>query len=203
MRESSTDPSCCTAKYFCVTQVAQRGHANKSDVEPCLAGLLKVYDGDLRNLYGPPEQLHNGLKQLQEQLTRPNNPVLTRYLVAAIYLERRLRKRGDLMRRLGEGLEAARRQVDYFGENHPNVISNLAGLYADTVSTLTPRIMVQGNREYLEQPANAEMIRTLLLAAIRSISLWREAGGSRWKLLFNRRQILAAADRLLKERSFV
>lgn len=182
-----------------VVSIARRGHSRRSDTEPCLQGLLQTYEGDVEQLYGGVAPLRAGLEQLVEQLARPTDPELTRYLVAVIYLERRLRKQPEVLRRLGQGLDSARRQREYFGGYNPNVVSNLGGLYGETISTLKPRIMVQGERAYLEQAANADQIRAQLLAAIRAISLWHEAGGTRWRLLFGRNKYLRVAEKLRSE----
>lgn len=182
-----------------VVSVANTGHSRRDEVEPCVQALLTVYEGDFERLYGGREALAAGLRQLVEQLERPRDPILTRYLVAVLYLERRLRKRPSMMAHLGNGLANARRQAEYFERLHPNVISNLGSLYSETISTLRPRIMVVGGREYLEQPSNANLIRTLLLSAIRAATFWREAGGNRWRLLFGRQKYVERARELLRQ----
>ena len=48
------------------------------------------------------------------------------------------------------------------------MLSALGGLYADTISHLRPRVMVQGNPHYLGQPGVVAEIRAILLAAVRS-----------------------------------
>ena len=35
-------------------------------------------------------------------------------------------------------------------------------------------------------PQNADLIRALLLAGIRAAFVWRQSGGARWKLIFQR-----------------
>jgi high frequency lysogenization protein len=180
-----------------VGAIATRGHHRRDEVEPCVGALLGVFEGEPGALYGGPARLESGLRQLIEQLERPSESTITRYLVSVLYLERRLRKQPQMMARLGAGLANARRQAEYFEPMHPNVISNLAALYSDTISNLRPRIMVQGDRAFLEQPNNADLIRALLLSAIRAISLWREAGGNRWRLLTGRRRLVQTAGELL------
>ena len=77
------------------------------------------------------------------------------------------------------------------------MLANLGGLYADTISHLKPRVMVQGNPHYLGQAGVVAEIRALLLAAVRSAVLWRQLGGSYWDFLFSRRAMIEAVDRLL------
>ena len=74
----------------------------------------------------------------------------------------------------------------------------LGTLYADTISQLRPRIMVQGNPHYLGQAGVVSEIRALLLAAVRSALLWRQVGGSQWQFLLGRRAMLEAVQRQLR-----
>ena len=74
----------------------------------------------------------------------------------------------------------------------------MGALYADTISQLRPRVMVQGNPHYLAQPDVVAEIRALLLAAVRSAMLWRQLGGNYWDFLFFRARLLAAVERGLQ-----
>ena len=62
-----------------------------------------------------------------------------------------------------------------------------------------PRIVVEGNPQFLRQDAQVAQIRALLLAAIRAAVLWRQLGGSHWRLLFRRRQYAMLARGLLAQ----
>ncbi|HEY9150333.1 MAG TPA: DUF489 family protein, partial [Gammaproteobacteria bacterium] len=132
---------------------------------------------------------------------KPNKPdlELSRYAITILHLERKLGQHPQLLQRIKTGVEMALSQADYFSLVHNNVIASLAETYQQTVSTLTPRIMVQGDQNQLDNPDNANWIRALLLAAIRSAVLWRQAGGSRWKLLLSRRKMVGAAQRWLEQ----
>jgi high frequency lysogenization protein len=61
--------------------------------------------------------------------------------------------------------------------------------------------MVRGEPVYLQNPDNQNRIRALLLAGVRAAWLWRQVGGSRWKILFARKRLLAAADEYLRRSS--
>ena len=78
------------------------------------------------------------------------------------------------------------------------MLAALGGLYADTLSHLRPRILVQGNPHYLGQPGVVAEIRALLLAAVRSAALWRQLGGSLWDFLLARRAMLQATEAWLR-----
>lgn len=75
----------------------------------------------------------------------------------------------------------------------------LAGLYQDTISTLSYRIQVQGKVEYLKDDDVANKIRALLLAGIRSAVLWYQLGGRRWRLLIYRRRVQEAAGKIRRK----
>ena len=99
---------------------------------------------------------------------------------------------------VGNGLAAIAPQAEAQGSVHPDVLAALGGLYADTISHLRPRIMVQGNPHYLGQAGVVSEIRALLLAAVRSAMLWRQLGGSQWQFLFARRAMVDAVGRQLR-----
>ena len=88
-------------------------------------------------------------------------------------------------------------QAEIFSPLHDNVIANLADIYSNTVSQILPKIMVSGESNFLNNPANANKIRALLLAGVRSAVLWTQTGGGRWQVLFKRKQFVQAARELL------
>ena len=95
------------------------------------------------------------------------------------------------------GIQAAASQLDHFELTHTNVISNLANIYRERISPLGPRIIVKGEESVLANPDNASRIRALLLAGIRSALLWRQAGGNRWRLIFERKAMLQEINAIL------
>ncbi|MCH8505938.1 MAG: high frequency lysogenization protein HflD [Ectothiorhodospiraceae bacterium] len=181
-----------------VRQLAREGRADSGSVAHCLAGLLNPYHGDVAEAYGGGPVLVPGLRQLHQQLTQPGDMEITRYAVVVLHLERKLVRDKQRLALLSRGREQARGQAAYFHPAHESVVGRLADLYSETVSTLKPRIMVQGNREWLEDDRNANLIRALLLAAIRAATLWRDQGGSRFKLLFRRKQLLHTTHLLIE-----
>jgi high frequency lysogenization protein len=75
----------------------------------------------------------------------------------------------------------------------------LASVYTDTISTLQPRIMVKGEESVLRNVDSQNMIRALLLAGMRATVLWKQCGGSRIRLIFQRRRILETCRLLLQQ----
>ncbi len=181
-----------------VRDVADRGHYVDPDIETSIHSLFMMNAPDIETIYGGVSCLHTGLNSLITQFSGngTRDMELTRYVVTLFYLERKLNSKPKLMQILSDGLDAATAQAEYFSETHPNVIAGLADIYKKTVSTLTPKIMVSGEPTILNNPDNANLIRALLLAGIRAAVLWRQAGGSRWKLLLQRKALLGEARRL-------
>ena len=65
------------------------------------------------------------------------------------------------------------------------------------ISSLRPRILVQGHAAYLQDERNAALIRALLLAAIRAAGLWQINGGGRLRLVLGRRRLIEQATAAL------
>ncbi len=205
MNKNLTDKTLALAGIFqavhLVDQVARRGSADNSDVETCIRSLFVTSPQTTEDVYGSAAQLRTGLEILERQLTTgaaPRNAELTRYAVAVLHLERKLFKRPDLLDKVGRGLERAERQAEHFALTHDNVFAGLADTYVNTVSTLTPRIMVTGEHGHLNHTPVSNRVRALLLAAIRSAVLYYQSGGSRLQLLFRRKALLDEARRLLR-----
>ncbi len=72
---------------------------------------------------------------------------------------------------------------------NPDIISQLARLYQQTISTLSFRIQISGKPQYLKNTAISNTIRAILLAGIRSAVLWQQLGGRRWHFLLFRSRI--------------
>ena len=144
-----------------------------------------IYGGDFFNLRTGALTLRKVL--LKETGVHPN---ILRYAMGVLILNNKLAKNTGMLTAIGQRLEAVKSQAMHFNPTHENVLAALAGLYQDTLSTLSFRIQVQGDPNILQQSGNADKIRALLLAGIRSAMLWNQSGGKRWKLLFSRKKIL-------------
>ena len=184
-----------------VQQVAREGTADAEPFESSIESVLRVDAEDTDAVYGGSARLEYGLRILCRQLGRDKSlqdAEIMRYAVSLLFLERQLVRNARMLSRVREGVETASHQSEHFSTTHENVLARLADTYASTVSQLQPRIMVQGQPEYLNTPANANRIRALLLAGMRSAVLWRQLGGNRFKLLWTRKRIVERAEELLK-----
>ncbi len=180
-----------------VRHIARRGQANAEEIDTCLASLLKINAASSIDIYGDLGQLRAGLHLLEKQLSNPSDIELTRYAVTLLGLERKLSGRTDLLQAIGVSLEEITQNLSHFPINHSNTIARFADIYLKNISTLSPRIMVNGVQIHLNNPENAKRIRALLLAGIRAATLWRQSGGSRWLLLLRRNPLLRQARLLL------
>ncbi len=190
-----------------VIQVANTGHVDKDLMATCVNSILKDDADSAEDLYGSIPKLKTGLSSMLNQLGgsqltpdgKPKDMEATRYGLGLLHLEKKLNKNPELFKELIKGIEEAQTKLDFFDATHENVIAKLADVYANTISTMTPKIMVKGDQNHLSKPENAAQIRTLLLAGIRAALLWRQAGGDRWKLLFERGKLQRQADAFLKQ----
>lgn len=186
------------AVFLCLGEVraiAERGQYRADTIKACLEGLMNRYSDSVESLYGSALILKPGVQRLAEHLSQPQAVQLTQYLLGVIQLDRKLQKSPDRLQGVISGLDRAREQAKYFGQiDHQSVMYGLAELYAEQISGLTPRIMVQGHAQYLQDERHAATIRCLLLSAIRACGLWRMAGGGRFKLVLRRKAIIEAAQ---------
>lgn len=184
----------------CVQQLARRGRVTPEDTADVLLDSLLIVDAEqTEDIYTPLAALKPGLQVLLRQLDAPGDKDVeqTRYVIGMLQLERRLAKQSSAMGKLGEAITQIKRQRDDFNFATSDVLANMAGTYSDVISPLGPRIQIQGNPEFLKQTAVQHRIRATLLAGIRSAVLWRQLGGKRRQVIFNRRQMLQATKELL------
>lgn len=185
-----------------VDRLAKTGQISEAPLGCLLGSLLvrnprdtlEVYGGDHYNLRDGARALAGALERNPQQLPRET----LRYAVALIALERQLARRSDMLQVIGSRLQQIEQQVELFGITHDNVIAACAALYQDTLSTFRQRIQVHGEMRFLQDTRNAEKIRALLLAGIRSAMLWRQLGGRRWQLLLGRKRMLGDLYPLLR-----
>jgi high frequency lysogenization protein len=195
---------------YLVQQVSRTGQVDENDLTVLVNSItitspentLAVYGGDLANV-------KLGLKLLINHLGDPSSensnsegkkvkdPELTRYIIGLINLERKLAKQPKQLTKLGERIDASKRQIDHYSITSDTLISSFASIYSDIISPLGARIQVTGEPTILKQSINQHKIRALLLAGIRSAVLWRQVGGKRRSIFFNRSKIVKTAQQLV------
>ena len=183
-----------------VQQLATTGSADSVALEASIASLFISDEHGVENVYGGLSGLKLGLEQLNDQMSglKIANPEQARYAASLVFLENQLARQPSMLKTIFTGIERAQAQSEHFGLLHENVLANLGDIYHTTISTLQPRIMVNGEQEYLSKPDIVNKIRSCLLAGIRSAILWKQCGGTRWKFLFYRKKIQAELQILLQ-----
>jgi len=188
-----------------VNQIANTGKVDSDLFHTCINSVLTDENESAESLYGSISALKTGLKSLMYQLGsgqltpdgKPKDMEATRYTLGLLHLENKLDKNPEIFKELLAGIEKTQEKLKHFDIDHENITAALADVYANTISELGPKIIVKGEQIHLSNPKNAAKIRTLLLAGIRAALLWRQAGGNRWKLLWERRKLQRQADAFL------
>ncbi|CAA6821678.1 MAG: FIG002903: a protein of unknown function perhaps involved in purine metabolism [uncultured Thiotrichaceae bacterium] len=190
-----------------VSKIANTGYFDSVPFESCIESIVTENTDTILDIYSGLPNLEIGLKTLMFQLG--NNPMtpdgksknmdLTRYAINLLHLEKKLDSNPDAFAELLRGIEDAQRQLQHFDITHETIVSRLAEIYSTTISSLGPRIMVKGDQNQLGNKNHAAKIRALLLAGIRASLLWRQAGGNRWKLMFERGKMQRQAEAFLAE----
>lgn len=184
-----------------VDKYARLGVADATDLETAIYSLLQQNPANTEAVFNGLPALHNGFSLMDELLSsspKSENVMVLRYAVGVIYIAKKICKNSAMMKDIGSGIDRVTRQVDHFSLTHTNVISNVADLYQNTISTLKYRIQVNGVADHLQQPAIAAKIRCALFSGVRSAILWQQVGGNRLQLMLHRKKILAVTRELKK-----
>ena len=182
-----------------VQQLASTGKIDPYYLDIAVKAILNTDPENTLQVFQGIPGIRDGLNLIQQQLgnsDKKRDTNLTRYSISVLFLANKLLKNPSMLKTLSDGIEKARNQVEHFGLDHENIYASLGGLYSDTISQLSPRIMVSGEPEILNNPDNANKIRSLLLSSIRAAVLWQQLGGNRWQLLLKRKQIVNIAKNL-------
>lgn len=185
-----------------VYKLAYNGDSDKEKMSFSMSTLLNQNPDSLDQLYGPIENLEDGLDSMKMFLENANNvsepkyKEVISYVMSSIHLASKLSNDNQLLTKIENGIDNARQQADHFSITHDNVYSNVGSLYQDTISNMRLRIQVMGSAVYLQQSAVAGRIRCMLFAAIRNAFLWRQFGGKRRHLLMQRKAFLKVINQL-------
>jgi len=183
------------------SQLAREGNADRDGMAGTVHSILMLDADNTESIYIDRQHLKIGLQTLRDAFEKDNknqNDIL-RYCASLLHLQKQLARNGDMLDTIRQRLLQIQKQADMHGsETHSQVISSIAGLYSDTLSTFKFRIQINGNPQYLQQDNIASQIRTTLLSGVRSVMLWRQLGGSRLDFIFRRKAIYNTAVALLK-----
>ena len=172
------------------------GYAAKSS----LSSLFTLDADSIDNIYGDVSRLRLGVETLLAVLHgEARHSDTLRYVVSLLQIERKFRKMNDLQESMGERLaEIANHGAELEEHEREDLqAQEIAELYSDSISPLTPRIIVSGKPSYLKTDRVVNWVRTLLLAGLRSAVLWDQLGGGRFELMFSRKRLMKEAEALL------
>lgn len=181
-----------------VRRIADTGQADAAILSTSIESVFRIDAASPAAVYGDASAVRPGMRLLRDYFGNATaDPLLPRLALAVMQLERRFVRDADMAEHVRRGLTALSAQAHNEGATHPRILSELGRLYADTVSHLKPRVMVQGNPHYLGQADVVAEIRAVLLAALRSAVLWRQLGGSLWDFLLRRGEMTDAIEHAL------
>ena len=174
-----------------ISRIAWEGQYDEKEFLPLIKSILDVDSDDPLTIYQQPISLKSGFEFLKKQVV---DDIFTRSSETRRYIS----SIKDLVKRINTSNiidEQFRKRIDRINENEyekntDNIVLEIGQLYKDTFSQLEPRIVISGDNQYLKQDLNAARIRTALMAAIRSVYLWKSCNGSDLKFfLFKKRYI--------------
>lgn len=182
-----------------VRAVAKRGSCDTQAARQSLASILRIDAETPAAVYGGVGNLRLGLETLIAQLDQggKRDLTLTRMAIQVLRLERALVRHAATLNNLRSGIVGMSGLTEQVESGQIDPSGRLADLYAQNLSRLQPRILVEGNPVFLQQNAQVGQVRALLLAAVRAAVLWRQLGGNQLSLLLRRRQYAMLARGLL------
>jgi len=176
--------------------LATTGNCNETELEYTLRSILTLNTDRVIDAYGgSARSIESGLRILKNQFGGNNEARdldLARYALSLIQLGSNILKDETTIEQLRIGISHAQSQDRAILDEE--TISSLANLYRSSISHLSPRIMVSGDPNHLNDNQTASKIRAALLGGIRSVVLWRQCGGTRPKLVLNRAAYVRHAD---------
>ena len=174
-----------------ISRIAWEGKYDEEEFSPLIKSILDVNSDDPLSIYEEPTLLKPGFEFLKKQVI---DDIFTRSSETRRYISsiKNLVKRIDTSNIIDDQF---RKNIDRLNEikrekTIDDLVLEIGQLYIDTFSKVEPRIVISGDNQYLKVDLNAARIRTALMAAIRSVYLWKSCNGSDFKFfLFKKRYI--------------
>ena len=183
-----------------VRQAANHGTWSGYSADTCLESLLAIEADSVDDIFGSANRLRLGADTLISVLQGDRRYMESlAYAVSIMQLENNFRKKTKMQTYIGTELLPIS-EIDDGSEIHEIKdlqAKKIADLYTETISTLSPRIVVNGRPQHLQVDRTVHWIRTLLFAGLRSAVLWRQLGGGRFNLMFGRKKMLEQVQSLL------
>jgi len=183
-----------------VRQAANHGTWSGYAADTCLESLLAIEADSVEDIFGSADRLRLGAETLISILQGDRRYMESLgYAVSIMQLENNFRKKPQMQALIGTELLSIV-DIDDGAEIHEIKdlqAQKIATLYTQTMSTISPRIVINGRPQHLQIDRTVNWIRTLLFAGLRSSVLWRQMGGGRFSLMFGRKKMLEQVETLL------
>ena len=180
-----------------IKKIAWRGEINNNIIEPLINSVYQTTSEEIEDVFISIKRLNSGLDFLRRQLVGDafsRDGEVSRYFEAIGILVKNMNKKDDVLNKLRT--ELTKQSMPINEDNLDQHALFLSELYLSTISTVEPRIIVNGDNKFLTDKKNAAMIRSLLLCAIRSYILWQQSGGSKFRIFIFKKKIAELAVKL-------
>jgi high frequency lysogenization protein len=183
-----------------VRQAANHGTWSGYAASSCLHSLFQLEAESTSDIYGGVARMKLGVETMLAVLQGDSHySDSLRYSVGLLQIEKKFRRSRKLQETVGsrigiisgEGIELDQHEREDLQAHE------ISDLYSETVSKLSPRIVVSGKPQYLKNDRTVDWVRTLLMAGLRSATLWSQLGGGRFELMFGRKKIIREAESLM------
>ena len=183
-----------------VRQAASHGTWSGYAASSCLHSLFALDGETLQEIYGGRQHVRLGAETMLCVLQGESRYTDSlRYSVGLLQVERKFQRAGKMQDRVGHRLQEISTEGEDLDQHDREDLQarEISQLYSETISTLSPRIVVNGKPQYLKNERTVDWVRTLLMAGLRSAVLWKQLGGGRFELMFGRKKIISEAESLL------
>ena len=180
-----------------IKKIAWQGEINNNIIEPLINSVYQTTSEEIEDVFISIKRLNTGLDFLRRQLVGDafsRDGEVSRYFEAIGILVKNMKRKDEVLNKLRT--ELTKQSMPINEDNLDQHALFLSELYLSTISTVEPRIIVNGDNKYLTDKKNAAMIRSLLLCAIRSYILWQQSGGSKFRIFIFKKKIAELAVKL-------
>jgi high frequency lysogenization protein len=183
-----------------VRQAACHGTWSGYAATACLQSLFSRDSESVESVYGGVSRMRLGIETMLAVLGGESRHMDSlRYAISVLQVQRKFKRARSMQEEIGVALDRIAGTGDELEEHEQEdrQALEISELYQNTISNLSPRIVINGVPQYLTNDRTVSWVRTLLLAGVRSAVLWDQMGGGRFDLMFGRKRIINEAQSLL------